>query len=142
MFWTKWVRGLTKVFLGVGAVASLIGAIAMSTSSYSGRVDVIAAGIYFLVCMVVLISIVAFVMIITEISVSAHEINEKLNSLSNPNLSNSMTSLEKAPQTSQTLNNMNTPYVNSGGANVKYCVKCGTTLDSNVKFCLKCGSSQ
>lgn len=100
MFWTNWVRGLTKVFLGAGVVASLLGAGA--TVQIFGRslqgFSVIIAFVVFLVGIVVSISSVALIMMLTEISVSAHEINKKLNSSSNPDLSNSMTS----------------PHVNSG----------------------------
>lgn len=100
MFWTNWVRGLTKVFLGAGVVASLLGAgatVQIFGPSLEGF-SVIIAFVVFLVGIVVSISSVALIMMLTEISVSAHEINKKLNSSSNPDLSNSMTS----------------PHVNSG----------------------------
>ncbi len=117
MFWTNWVRGINKIFLVVGIIASLLGGFSLMESSPQLGIIVICVGI------LLSITLVSVIMMISEISVSLYEINNK-------------TSINKGNVTSSNKEELPS---NHNNQETWVCPECNTVNQDSYRYCKDCG---
>lgn len=128
IFWTKWVRGICKTLLTIGAVCSLIiGATIMGVlfNLIEGfailvGIVVIAVGIF------ISITFFALIMMFSEISVNIYKLQNTGAS------SNSYAPNSEAPHSYGELDNSNNSWV----------CRCGMHNPNSAKFCPICGGEK
>ncbi len=148
MFWTKWVRGVSKLLMAVGIIASVVGGGMLIAT----EIDAFMMLGIIVIVLGVLISItsVAIIMMISEISINTYAIRKAFNNGSLDHILYDSEHYETTSRTNSYTNNMpkeqhlddqNTPIINTT-ENHGWVCECGNVNSFSEKFCRKCGKKR